>query len=215
MSEITEDFILDGKIKLLQPKNGYRAAQDPVILAKQVELRSGQSILDVGCGVGTIALILKYFDNSQNITCIDIDPVMIELCKKNSQINKLSLTVIESSVDSSILNYESFDCIVTNPPFYNIRNFRASVTKKIANFETVDLKIWLEFCLKRLKSQGYLYIIHLPERINEILDITKRYVGKVEITPIYSCPDQKAKRVIVKMRSGSREALKIMPPIFL
>ncbi len=215
MAEITEDFILHGKIRLLQPKNGYRAAQDPIVLARQVELRSGQSILDVGCGVGTISLILKHFNESQNITCIDIDPEMVELCTKNSQINKLPLHIVEGNVNSSALSSKTFDCVVTNPPFYNVRNFRASTTKKFANFETVDLQVWLKFCLKRLKPQGDLYIIHLPERINEILDTVKHYAGRIEITPVYSRPDQKAKRAIIKMRKGSREALKIMSPMFL
>lgn len=215
MPDITEDYIFDGEIKLLQPRNGYRAAQDPVVLARQVELRPGQSILDVGCGVGTISLILKHLNRSQDITCIDIDPEMIDLCKKNSQINKLPLNITEGSINSPVLSDKNFDCVVTNPPFYNIHNFRASTTKKIANFETVDLQVWLKFCLKRLKSQGNLYIIHLPERVNEILDAVRLYVGKIEVTPLYSHPDRQAKRVIVKMRKGSREALKIMPPIFL
>ena len=215
MLEVTEDYIWDGKIKLLQPKNGYRIALDPIILAKTVDIHPKQSILDAGCGVGTISLILKYLNASLNITSIDIDHEIIMLCRKNSQINQLPLDIIEGSIASSILKNRNFDCVVTNPPFYNAHNFRSSAAKKFANFETVDINIWLGACLKRLKSKGNLYIIHLPERIPEILDIVKQQAGKIEITPIYSRPNQDAKRVVIKARKGSRELLKITPPIFL
>ena len=55
----TDDRILNGKILLRQPKKGYRVAIDPIILASFIEPTDNQEILDVGCGVGTISLILK------------------------------------------------------------------------------------------------------------------------------------------------------------
>ena len=39
---ITKDDFLGGKVKVLQPKNGYRAGGDAVLLAASVEAKSGQ-----------------------------------------------------------------------------------------------------------------------------------------------------------------------------
>jgi len=211
IAKFTEDLILNGKIKLCQPKYGYRIAIDPILLASAVELKNEQKILDVGCGVGTISLILKYMDNSQNITSVDIDPIMTELCKMNSEINNLPLNIINSSIDTNLLRNKFFDSVVTNPPFYNPENFRSSEKKFAANFETIDLKSWISFCLKRLKPRGNFYIIHLPERLENILESLENLVGKIEILPIYSHINDSAKRVIVKCKKASKEPLKILP----
>lgn len=211
--EITEDSILNGAIKLCQPKCGYRVAIDPIVLASVVEIKKNQTILDVGCGVGTISLILKYLNRSQMITSIDIDSVMTDLCKKNSEINDLSLNVINHKVDSDLLRGENFDCIVTNPPFYDPDSFRISEKKLTANFETIDIKSWISFCMKRLKNRGNFYIIHIPEKLDAILASFKDMVGKIEIIPMYSHSNQSAKRIIIKCKKGSREPLKILPGI--
>ena len=45
---VTLDALLGGRVRLLQPKNGLRAAIDPVFLAASVPARSGDCVLDVG-----------------------------------------------------------------------------------------------------------------------------------------------------------------------
>lgn len=211
ITEFTEDLILNGKIKLCQPKHGYRIAIDPILLASTVEIKTDQTVLDVGCGVGTISLILKHMDSSQTITGIDIDPTMTELCKRNSVLNNLPLNVINSPIGANLLRNENFDSVITNPPFYNPENFRSSEKKSAANFETVSLKSWISFCLKRLKPNGNFYIIHLPERLEHILESLGDLVGKIEILPVYSHQNEAAKRIIIKCKKASKEPLKILP----
>ncbi|MCR4623977.1 MAG: methyltransferase [Alphaproteobacteria bacterium] len=208
--EFTEDLILNGKIKLCQPKHGYRIAIDPILLASVVELKNEQTILDAGCGVGAMSLILKYMNNSQNITSVDIDPTMTELCKRNSELNNLPLNIINGPIGTNLLRNEIFDSVVTNPPFYNPENFRSSEKKFAANFETISLKSWISFCLKRLKPNGNFYIIHLPERLGYILESFRDLVGKIEILPIYSHQKEPAKRIIVKCKKASKEPLKVL-----
>ncbi|WP_349237791.1 hypothetical protein [Mameliella sp. LZ-28] len=49
---LTEDAMLGGRVRLLQPKDGYRAGTDPVVLAAAVAAQPGQSVLELGCGAG-------------------------------------------------------------------------------------------------------------------------------------------------------------------
>ena len=53
----TDDF-LGGKLRVKQPKKGYRAGIDPVLLAASVNAHIGDNILDLGCGVGVASLCL-------------------------------------------------------------------------------------------------------------------------------------------------------------
>ena len=54
----TEDRLLGGKVRLRQPRDGYRAAIDPVLLAASVPAKPGERVLDLGTGAGAAALCL-------------------------------------------------------------------------------------------------------------------------------------------------------------
>ena len=57
-TETTDNAFLGGRVQLLQPRRGYRAGVDPVLLAAAVAARPGEAVLELGCGVGTALLCL-------------------------------------------------------------------------------------------------------------------------------------------------------------
>ena len=54
----SEDTLLGGRVKLRQPRHGYRAAIDPVLLAAAVPAGHGDTVLDIGCGAGAAGLCI-------------------------------------------------------------------------------------------------------------------------------------------------------------
>ena len=48
----SDDRLLGGRVRLKQPKAGYRAAIDPVLLAAAVPTGADETVLDVGTGAG-------------------------------------------------------------------------------------------------------------------------------------------------------------------
>ena len=55
---LTDDRLLGGRVALYQPAAGYRAAIDPVLLAASIPAREGETVLEIGAGVGGAALCL-------------------------------------------------------------------------------------------------------------------------------------------------------------
>ena len=55
MDDYTDDDFLDGKLILRQPKKGYRAGSDALLLAAALPLCQGK-MLEVGAGVGAPSL---------------------------------------------------------------------------------------------------------------------------------------------------------------
>ena len=55
---LTEDALLGGRVRLLQPPRGYRVAVDAVLLAAAVDAAAGERVLDLGAGVGAVGLCL-------------------------------------------------------------------------------------------------------------------------------------------------------------
>ncbi|MDR2765970.1 MAG: methyltransferase [Holosporaceae bacterium] len=212
--EITEDGILNGKIKLFQPAKGYRAAIDPIILAGFVHLEPRLRILDVGCGVGTISLILKSLENTAGITAVDMDAEMCELCLRNSVANHLDLEIIHGKIEDlesdSPLKGRFFDRVVTNPPFFKSQSSRISDSKRLANFETIGLADWIASCLKRLKNKGILSMIHRADRAGDVVSAMND-VGSVEIIPIFSKRGREADRVVINCCKNYGSGTKISP----
>lgn len=54
---LTQDAFLNGRVMALQPRDGYRAATDPVFLAASVPARTGQNVLELGCGAGVASFV--------------------------------------------------------------------------------------------------------------------------------------------------------------
>ena len=48
----TTDALLGGRVRLRQPREGYRAGLDAALLAAAVDARPGERLLEAGCGVG-------------------------------------------------------------------------------------------------------------------------------------------------------------------
>lgn len=209
LGEFTEDTILNGKISILQPKNGYRVALDPVLFAKYIRVKPEDSVLDVGCGVGAVSLILKYNNPSIKVTAIDVNSTMCAFCRENARKNSLEVSVINASIESAGEFCGKFDVVVTNPPFFEKESSRLSEKKLQANFETIPLRDWIHFCTKLLKHNGTFAMIHLASRLDEVLGAIKDKLGAIEVFPIYPKMHTDANRIIVTGIKGRNSRMKM------
>ncbi|MBO6261409.1 MAG: class I SAM-dependent methyltransferase [Bacilli bacterium] len=76
----------------------------------------GNTILDLGCGYGTIGLTLAKAHEQARITLADVNPRAVALCKRNAELLKLSprVTILQSDIYEKIEG--PYDSIVVNPP---------------------------------------------------------------------------------------------------
>ena len=81
---------------------------------KQLSLK-GKSFLEPGCGSGLISIYAA--KKGAKVTASDINPTAIAFLKKNSRLNNVDLTIIESDLFQNIPE-EKFDIIAINPPYY-------------------------------------------------------------------------------------------------
>ena len=92
MIEYTSDYLLDKKVKVFQPVNGYRASTDAVFLSSLVDekkVKENMVILDVGSGTGAISLCLaeRLKNKKVNILGVDIQEDLVELSNFSSKEN--------------------------------------------------------------------------------------------------------------------------------
>lgn len=83
------------------------------VLLKNVAVKEGESLLDVGCGYGTLGLTLvKAF--GVHATLVDINNRALDLAEQNAVKNQVSATIFQSNVYESVQG--QFDHVISNPP---------------------------------------------------------------------------------------------------
>ena len=217
---ITLDMFLGGKVSLYQPSDGYRANIDSVILASSVQASSGQTVLELGCGVGAVIFCLMARVPNLNIVAIELQKRYADLANQNAKANNFIADILECSVDAIPHKYKilEYDHVILNPPFYQENGASFSKNKEIdlAKRESnLTLDDWLEIAIKRCRVKGKIVLIHQVERLGQILKSFETMIGGIKILPITSKDGESAKRVLVMGTKGSRAPLKLLTPLIV
>ncbi len=207
----TLDGLLDRRLSLRQPRQGYRAGDDAILLASAVRARPGQTVLDAGAGVGAVSLCLAWRCPELHIRGLELQPELVALGRDNIAANGMEERVSIQQGDirqaPAEIGQTVFDHTVCNPPFHVAG--RASTppdaSKAIAHGEgETPLEDWLAFCLRRTVSGGSITIIHRSERLGALLAGLRQGAGDIVVFPLWARRDKPAKRVIVQARVGGR-----------
>lgn len=216
---LTKDGFLNGQLVVSQPRSGYRAATDPVFLAAAVPAKSGEAVLELGCGAGTALLCLSRRVAGLELAGVEIQPDYADLARKNAAENDVLIQVTTADLENlpRCLRDRSFDHIIANPPFFGSGqgSRAADQGRETALREVTPLTAWIDTAMKRLKPKGYLCIIHLAERLPELLAKIDGRFGGIEVKPLTSRNGQRAGRVIVRARKGARAAFQLFPPLIV
>lgn len=218
-SDLTRDGFLGGRLKLWQPRQGYRAAIDPVLLAAFVPARSGEAVLDMGCGAGTAALCLGRRVAGLALHGVEIQPDYAALARRNASENGIEMQVHEGDVarPSPDLRTRQFDHVLMNPP-YRVAGSAPSrdAGRDRAHREgEAGLADWVDSALRRLRPQGRLSVIHSPGRLGDILGALAGRAGSVEILPVAARNGEPARRVLVSARKGRGGDTRLWPSFIL
>ncbi|MCK5778261.1 MAG: methyltransferase domain-containing protein [Rhodospirillales bacterium] len=208
---VTEDAILGGRVTLLQPKQGFRAAVDPVFLAACVPAVDKDQVLDCGTGTGAAAFALAARLADISVTGIDVQPELIALAARaavrNDLEDRVDFQVADIADPPKSMQSRLFDHVMSNPPFLDARHGQAPKDKAraLASVEsTADLKTWLMFMAERLRDGGTLSVIHRAERIPEIVAILKSGFGRMTRLDLQPVDDGRpVKRAIIQAVKGA------------
>ena len=115
------------KIKFYFKDRGYNLISDNGVFSKDkfdygtrvllesidIDNLSGR-VLDLGCGIGVVGIILSTMNNNIIVDMVDINERAIELSKENLILNNINNKVFISNVYDRVDS--KYDFIITNPP---------------------------------------------------------------------------------------------------
>lgn len=223
--ETTDDAVLGGRLKLLQPARGHRAGHDAILLAAAAP--SSQHAIDLGAGVGTAGLALLARQAAARVTLVEIDAALAALARDNAERNGFGQRTEIITADAGKLARRggpeqpaaaSADLVLINPPFNDPsrRNVSPDPARRRAHTAVeADLDLWIGAAERLLAPNGRLILIHRPEALEALLASIKGRFGAAELIPVHPRPDVSAIRLIVRTIKGRRTPHVLRPSISL
>lgn len=216
-AHLSDDKFLSGRLMLLQPRQGYRAATDPVFLAAACDARAGQSVLDMGCGVGAAALCLGTRVAGLRLEGIEVQADYAELARRNAARNGFGMQVHHGDLTAMppALRHD-FDHVIANPPYYPPFGTPSPVHGRArAMQQSVPLTIWAEVAARRVLPGGWLTLICGADGLPDVLTGMGRKMGSVAVLPLTARQGRAPARIIIQARKGGRGPFRLLPPLVL
>ena len=180
---VTEDALLGGRVRLLQPARRYRVDVAAVLLAAAVDAAPGDRVLDLGAGVAAVGLCMAARLAGCTIVGVELQAALAELAERNAALNGMSArvrTIVHDLARPLPPDLGPFDHVVTNPPYLAaaVADPSPDASKALATVESsADLARWLAVATGAAKSAGSLLIIHRSDRLAEIVGHLARQGG--------------------------------------
>lgn len=218
----TADTLLGGTLRLQQPKDGYRVAVDPVLLAAAVPAASAGRLLDIGTGVGAAALCYASRVPGARAVGLELQPDLAGMARGNVALNGLDdrIEVVEGDLLRPPADFVagSFDHAVANPPYLppDRADPPPDPSKAAAHVEgEAGLADWVGFALRMVRPKGGITFIHRADRLDELLALLHGRAGGIVVFPLWPKTGREAKRVIVRARPGVRTPARLAPGLVL
>lgn len=214
---LTDDKFLMGRLRLLQPARGYRAATDPVLLAAACPARAGESVLDLGCGAGAAALCLGARVPGVGLAGLEVQPEYADLARRNAERNGMAMEVVEGDLTAMPRGLRrDFDHVIANPPYYDAGGSPSPVAARDRALRVATpIAAWVAAAGARLRPGGWLTMIFATPCLPEALAALPPKLGSAMVLPLEPRLGRAPPRVILQARKGGRAAFRLLAPFTL
>lgn len=216
-------------LKIIQNDKGFCFGIDSVLISDFAkDVKENAVGVDLGTGTGIISILLASKNNLSKIYGLEIQKDVSNMAKRSVELNKLQnkIEIINMNIKEIInnkniekLKRESFDFIVTNPPYKKIDTGKVNESeyKYISRHEvTASLENFVEVSKILLKDRGAIYMVHRPERLVDILTIMKKYkIEPKKLRFVHPTEEKEPNMVLIKAIKNGRSFLKIEKPLII
>lgn len=218
------DDLQINNLKIIQNKEWFCFGIDSVLLSDFAKkIKSNSNIIDLGTGTGIISILLTPKTKPKKIIGVEIQNEIAEMAQRSILLNKLEdkIEIINEDIRNldKILDLESYDAIVTNPPYMKMDTglMNENSVKLISRHEikcTIEDIAKISFRL--LKNNGTIYMVHRPDRLVDIMEIFRKYKLEIkEMRIVYPKKEEQANLVLIKAVKNAKPFLKIDKPLYV
>jgi len=224
--DTTDDAVLGGRLRLLQPKRGHRVGHDAILLAAATGGAAGARAADLGAGIGGAGLALARRISGLDVTLVEIDPALAALAGENARRNDLGGRVRAVACDvedaaaltAAGMAAQTFDRVLMNPPFNDPDRQQSSpdARRRLAHVAGDGLAArWVAAAARLLRPQGVLTVIWRGAALEEIVAALPPAFGAIRVLPVLPRPGAEPVRVLVRAVKGGAGRLPDDAPLVL
>jgi tRNA1(Val) A37 N6-methylase TrmN6 len=217
MTAPSEDRFLDGRVRVRQFRDGFRAGLDAVMLAAAVPAGTGDEVLELGAGSGVASLCLAARVGGASVTGVEIDPRLAALANENAAANGMKARVRFVEADIFALPRawrREFSHVMCNPPFHDAEGRKSPSLRRDASLrDRGTLGLWMDIGLKRVAGGGTFTTIVSSSRLGQVLSHLPD--KGVTICPLWPDGRGPAKRVILQAKKASRSHMVLLQGLVL
>jgi tRNA1(Val) A37 N6-methylase TrmN6 len=223
----TDDAVLGGRLRLIQPRAGHRTGHDAILLAAATDAKPGDHAVELGAGVGAAGLALAVRVPALTVSLVDIDETLVALAALNAERNGLSNRVRAIAIDVhapatrfAAAGLPSGDTawVLMNPPFNDPSRQQVSPDPGRRRAHAADpreLQGWVAAAERLLRAGGSLTLIWRAAGVGDVLAALAEDFGAIEIIPVHPRPGAAAIRVLIRATKGSHAPLSLLPGLVL
>ncbi len=160
-AELGEQLTLDGltrDFRILQRRRGHRHSVDDLLTAwyaATVVPAAPATMLDLGTGIGSVGLALKWVFPTAKLTAIEVQAISFRLLTANVALNAVDANILHG--DLRELGAGSFDLVTGSPPYFDVKSgiVSADPQRAGARFELRgDVRDYCAAAARNLASDG-------------------------------------------------------------
>ena len=217
------DQLFDGRLRIIQKKEGYRFSLDAILLAHFTSLIEAHSIVDLGTGSGIIPLVLARKMIAPSIVGVEVQEELADMARRTVILNELtgSISILHDDLRNVnvYLKPSSFDLVVCNPPYYPVTDGRINPDKQkaIARHEIMaTLSDVVAASHYLVKPEGMITIIFPAKRLLDLLyTLRQAAINPKRLRMIHSSQHTEGKLVIIEGGKLGNPELVVEEPFFI
>ena len=171
------DYMYNDDLKIIQNKSSFSFSLDTLLLAATAKdsIKDNSKVADLCAGNCAATMYMAYF-NRAKYDAVEIQEEVVSQAERSIALNNMEnrIRVFQKNVKDApaFLKKDSYDIIVVNPPYFKVaQNHKVNPdpAKAIARHEIlINLEEIISVASALLKMKGKLFMVHRPERLNEI-----------------------------------------------
>lgn len=211
-------------LKIIQKKDGFCFGIDSVLLSDFAKkIKENSKVLDFGTGTGILGILLCAKTKLKEIIGIEVQSEIADMASRSINLNCLQerFKIINANIKDldKILKIDSFDAIVTNPPYkkMNTGKINENEVKLISRHEIeAELSDFISMSFKLLKDKGILFMVHRSDRLVDIISTMRKFrMEPKRIRFVFSNCESDSKLVLIEAVKNGKSFLKIEKPLIV
>ena len=200
----------------------FPLSTDSVVLGDFIRLPKQAKICDLGCGAGTLGLLLCGKDKLCQVTGIELQDEAYHISNLNISRNNFNhrFTMLHMDICDikSQLPAGAFTHVVSNPPYFplsggNVARGNQAIARAETNCSIEDICLgasWL------LQSGGTFSLVHKPERLSDVFyALRKNRLEVKRLCFVKHRPDTVASMVLIEGKKDGKPSLKLEKDLIL